>query len=179
LAIQSQSIDSTAAPAVAPADDARAGSTPETWVLFTVDGQMYALQLAEVERVVRAVQVMPLPETPAHIAGVVNVHGRVLPVVDLRARFGGEPSPMTLDNQFVIAKAGRLSLIVIADQALGTREAVGGLDPEDNEIPRCVRKVLPLEQGVVYSLDLERVLFGDESPTDSELAQILVELQTP
>ena len=66
--------------------DLHPGDT-ESWVLFTVDDQIYALDLVEVERMVRAVAVTPLPEVPAYVAGVVDVQGRVLPVVDLRLRF--------------------------------------------------------------------------------------------
>lgn len=149
----------------------------ETWVLFVVDEQTYALQLSEVERIVRAVEVKRLPEVPAHIRGVVNVQGRVLPVVDLRTRFGERPRPIALDDHFIIARTSTLFLILVADSALGSREVSSTAAPRDAGVPRCVRKVAPLELGVVYALDLEQVLFGDESPTKSELARILRELQ--
>jgi chemotaxis signal transduction protein len=149
----------------------------ETWVLFVVDDQTYALQLHEVERIVRAVEVKRLPEVPAHVRGVVNVQGRVLPVVDLRARFGERSRPIALDDHFIIARTPALSLILAADSALGSREVSCTTTPQETGAPRCVRKVAPLDLGVVYALDLEQVLFGEESPTDSELARVLRELQ--
>ena len=149
----------------------------ETWVLFVIDDQTYALQLSEVERIVRAVEVKRLPEVPPHVRGVVNVQGRVLPVVDLRARFGERSRPIALDDHFIIARTAGLSLILAADSVLGSREVSGTTAPRGTGVPRCVRKVAPLDLGVVYALDLEQVLFGDESPTDSELARVLRELQ--
>ena len=161
-----------------PVTEQRSAGTSETWVLFAVDDQIYALGMGEVERIVRAVEVKPLPEVPPHIRGVVDVQGRVLPVVDLRVRFGGKSRAIALDDHFVIAHTSALSLILPADSALGSREVSDASTPADSEIPRCVRRVVPLDLGMVYALDLERVLFGDESPTDSELARLLTELQT-
>lgn len=149
----------------------------ETWVLFTVDSQIYALDLWEVERIVLAVEVKPLPEVPPYVAGVVDVHGRVLPVVDLRLRFDQPTRPLALNDHFVIAKTPTHSLILPVDAALGSRQVPADSIPADTQLPRCVRKVVPLDVGVVYSLDLQRVLFGDEPPFDSRLAQVLAELQ--
>ena len=156
--------------------DLHPGDT-ESWVLFTVDDQIYALDLDEVERMVRAVAVTPLPEVPAYVAGVVDVQGRVLPVVDLRLRFDRPTRPISPADHFVIAHTPTHSVILPADTALGSVHIPRASIPADTELPRCVRKVVPTELGVVYSLDLQRVLFGDEPPFDSRLAQALAELQ--
>jgi purine-binding chemotaxis protein CheW len=149
----------------------------ETWVLFTVDDQIYALDLWEVERIVRATEVKPLPEVPVYVAGVVDVHGQVLPVIDLRLRFDRLTRPLDLNDHFVIAHTPTHRVILPVDSALGSRQVAADSIPPDTELPRCVRKVVPLDVGVVYCLDLQRVLFGDQPPFDSRLAQILAELQ--
>jgi chemotaxis signal transduction protein len=105
------------------------------------------------------------------------VHGRVLPVVDLRLRFDRPTRPIALNDHFVIAHTSTHSVILPADSVLGSREVSSDSIPQDTELPRCVRKVVPLDLGVVYSLDLQRVLFGDQPPFDSRLAQVLAELQ--
>jgi purine-binding chemotaxis protein CheW len=158
-----------------PTRESLVGET-ETWVLFTVDGQIYGLDLWEVERIVRAVEVNPLPEVPAYVAGVVDVHGRILPVVDLRARFDRPTRPIDLADHLVIAKSPTHSVVLPVDSALGSWLIRSDLVPPATELPRCVRKVVPLDLGVVYSLDLQRVLFGDRPPFDTKLAQILAEL---
>lgn len=158
-----------------PIRESHLGET-ETWVLFTVDGQIYGLDLWEVERIVRAVEVNALPEVPAYVAGVVDVHGRILPVVDLRVRFDQPTRPIDLADHFVIAKSPTHSVVLPVDSALGSHLISSDLVPPATELPRCVRTVVPLELGVVYSLDLQRVLFGDQPPFDTKLAQILTEL---
>ena len=153
-------------------------SETETWVLFTVDDQIYGLDLWEVERIVRAVEINPLPEVPPYVAGVVDFHGQILPVIDLRARFDRPTRDITLADHFVIAKSPTHSVVLPVDTALGSRQIPSHLVPPDTELPRCVRKVVPLDMGVVYSLDLQRVLFGDQPPFDTKLAQVLAELNS-
>ncbi len=168
-------LDTTAEGRVVSAGD----GTVEPWVLFTVDEQIYALDLWEVERIVRAVEVKPLPEVPIYVAGVVDVHGRVLPVVDLRLRFDRLTRPLSIRDQFIIAHTPTHSVVLPVDTTLGSRDIPTDQIPSDTQLPRCVRKVVPLDIGVAYSLDLQRVLFGDEPPFDSRLAQVLAELQGP
>jgi chemotaxis signal transduction protein len=152
---------------------------PEICVLFLIDGQTYALQIGEVERIVRAVEVKPLPESPPHVCGVVNVQGKVLPVVDLRVRFGQETRDIRPEDHFIIARTPNFSLVLPVDAALGSREVSGWVDPPDDEARfRAVRKVVPLDLGNVYALDLDRVLFGAESPAESEFASVLEDLQS-
>ena len=125
----------------------------------------------------RAVEVKRLPEVPTYVAGVVDVHGQVLPVVDLRLRFDSLTRPVAPSDHFIIARTPTHSVILPVDSTLGSRDIPVDSIPPDTELPRCVRKVVPLEEGVAYSLDLQRVLFGDEPPFDTRLAQVLAELQ--
>ena len=154
-----------------------ADGAAESWVLFTVDDQIYALDLWEVERIVRAVEVKPLPEVPPYIRGVVDVRGRVLPVVDLRVRLGGKSRPISPEDHFIIGRTATHSVVIPVDSAVGSQVIAGAAIPPDSDLPRCVRKVVPLEMGVVYSLDLQRVLFGDDPPFDTQLSRVLAELQ--
>lgn len=83
----------------------------------------------ESERIVRAVEVKPLPKIPPHIRGFVNAQGPVLPVVDLRVRLGQKPWPVALGDHFVIARTKDLSVILPVDAALGSRTVSGGSTP--------------------------------------------------
>ena len=56
-------------------------------VVFALDDQRYALHLSAVDRVVPMVRVTPLPKAPDIVIGVVNVQGRVIPVINMRRRF--------------------------------------------------------------------------------------------
>ena len=151
----------------------------DVWVLFSLDGQTYALRIWEVERIVRAVEVRPLPESPAHILGVVNIQGRVLPVVDLRARFGKPSRDISLDDHFIVTWATGSSAVVLpVDAALGSQQIAGGTIPED-EIARtqCLSKVLTLGNEMVYALDLKKLVAADDLPAETYSSSMRARLE--
>jgi chemotaxis signal transduction protein len=162
----------------APGGGAADGSG-ETWVLFIVDEQKYALRMYEVERIVRAVEVQPLPEAPSHVRGVVNVQGHVLPVIDLRLRFGRAARDLRLEDHFIIARTAELSVVLPVDAALGSVEISAGTRPAREEAQlSCIKKIMPHDQDMVYALDLERVVYGDQSPAQSDLTSAIAGVQT-
>ena len=91
----------------------------QTLVLFRLDDQRYALFLTAVERVIRAVAVTPVPETPAFVLGLVNLTGQLLPVFSLRRCLGLPDRPIRPADQFVILRTSRLTLAIMVDEVQG------------------------------------------------------------
>ena len=133
--------------------------------VFTLGDQRYALPLSAVERVVRVVEVTPLPQAPDIVLGVVNVQGRVVPVVNLRRRFRLPERAIALTDQLVIAHTTRRPVALVVDAVTGVleysgREAVGARDIVPGM--EYVEGVVKLEDGLVLIHDLDRFLSLDE-----------------
>ena len=85
---------------------------------FTLDEQRFAVPLYSVERVLRAQAVTVVPDSPEFICGVIDYHGEVIAVINLRRRFNLQSRPeellVELNDRFIIAKtlSGKLALIV-------------------------------------------------------------------
>lgn len=114
-------------------------------VVFTLDDRGYGLPLPAVERIVRAVAVTPLPKAPDIVLGVINVQGRVIPVINVRRRFRLPEREIGLADQIVIARSRRRRVALVVDAVSGVLEysepdAVGAQD---------VLPALPYVQGVV------------------------------
>lgn len=88
----------------------------ERGVVFSLQEQRFALPLEVVVRVVHAVHVTPVTHAPPMVRGVIDVHGEVLPVVDVRERFGLPPHEIELSDRFVIARAGARTLALWVDR---------------------------------------------------------------
>ncbi len=95
----------------------RAGPTREVLV-FELGGQRYGLPILDVSELVRAVTITRLPNAPAFIEGVVNVRGRILPVLDIRARFHLPAKPLDPADHFIVASAGARGVILRVDRAI-------------------------------------------------------------
>ena len=140
---------------------ADAGPRTREVLVFEVDAQRYALPIADVRELVRAVAITPLPDAPALIEGVVDVRGRILPVLDVRARFGLPARPVDPSDQFIVASAGARGVILRVDRA--THLALvdeGALPSSPAAAPETayMAGVARLEDGLVLIHDLATFL---------------------
>jgi len=137
--------------------------TTDTWlVVFEVDGRRLALEIAGVERVLRMVALDPLPRAPAVIAGVFDLHGELVPVVDVRHRLRLPERPWRAADQLLVVRArrGRLALAVERVATVAAVDA-GAIRRADETVPglEYLRGVVPLPaEGVVFVHDLDAFL---------------------
>jgi purine-binding chemotaxis protein CheW len=71
-------------------------------VLFSLEEPRYALYLSAVERVIRSVEVTPLPKAPEIVIGVINIQGEIIPVIDIRKLFHLPIHEISIDDLFII-----------------------------------------------------------------------------
>lgn len=83
-------------------------------VVFEVGGAGYVLPATIVRELESFGEVTPVPGTPPHVAGIVHVRGQVLPLVDLRVRFGLPPGTPSLDRRVIVVEheGRRIGLLV-------------------------------------------------------------------
>lgn len=89
-------------------------------LLFTLDGRAFAVRLALVERVVAIAALAPLPGAPPVVAGLVNLGGRFLPVLDVRARLGMTTRPARLTDGLIIVRLDAGTVALWVDRIDGT-----------------------------------------------------------
>lgn len=89
------------------------------FVVLHLDELRIALPLAAVERVIRATYVVCLPQALDIVLGVVNVQGRIIPIVNTRKRFRLPDREIVLTDQFVIARTQRRPVALMVDAVSG------------------------------------------------------------
>ncbi|HEX6767144.1 MAG TPA: chemotaxis protein CheW, partial [Polyangiaceae bacterium] len=87
------------------------------YVVFGVNGSEYSLPADTVLQMESFEGATAVPGAPPFVAGVVQIRGRVLPVVDLRVRFGGTPGERVLDNRIVVGQHGERVVGLLVDNA--------------------------------------------------------------
>lgn len=137
-------------------------------VVFKVDGAEYALPAADVLQMESFTGATPVPGAPSHVAGLVQVRGRVIPVVDARVRFGLPPLQRSLDTRVVVGQLGNRTVGLLVDSA---REVLK-LDPAQVKPPPplvvegargFVKAVAQVGPRLVMLIDFPRVI-GEETP---------------
>lgn len=143
------------------------GSTREgaaaALVVLRLDGREYALPVADVEEVLPMVAMVPVPGAPPWLAGVINLRGRTVPVVDLRTRLGLPPTEPGLRTPILVASAGGRPVGLIADEVVEALGLTGeSIEPPDelagaahpfSALARAADRVIPV-------FDVERLTAG-------------------
>jgi len=134
-------------------------------VVFALDDQKFGLDLSRVERIVRALEITPLPEAPSEILGVINIEGEIVPVVNSRRRLSLPEREIELSDHFIVANGPEKSLALVADKVEPVLEV-----PEDLVVlsdpavlgGSCVQGVAKMEEGMSVILDVEKILVSQE-----------------
>lgn len=152
---------------------AEAGKTPALagkHLTFKLDAESYGIPVIKVREIIRLIPITAVPQVPAYVKGVINLRGKIIPVVDLRIRFGlgaGSNSDSTciVVVQVQLAGARNLAMGLIVDAV----EEVVNIMPEDiEETPDFGTQVdatyilgMAKVKGQVKALiDIDRVLAG-------------------
>jgi len=112
------------------------------YLVFTLEDQRYALGLEAVERVVRAVELTSVPEAPEILMGLINLQGRIIPVLNIRRRFHLPPRDMEIKDRIIVSRTSSRKIAIIADR---TEAVVEFAQEEIHE----ARKILPDMDGYV------------------------------
>ena len=147
--------------------------SPMRWVLMTVDGQTYALPLTAVDRILRMVEVTPLPGAPDVVEGVIDIQGEVVPVVSIRRRLGLIHRRVEISDSLVVAHARNRRLAVIAESVLDVVERSGGDRVSTSDIARgtqYIEGLLKTDDGLVLIQDLDKFFsFEEESSLEQAM----------
>jgi len=130
-------------------------------VVFTLDEQRYAVHLAVVERIVQVVDITPLPKAPEIVLGIINMQGRIIPVIDIRGCFGLPERDINLSDQLIIANTSTRTVALVVDGVNGVIERPAeDVISAEKILPKIeqVEGVVKLEDGMVLIHDLEQFL---------------------
>ena len=135
------------------------------YVVFLLDGQRYALQLSTVERVIKVVDITPLPKAPKIVLGIINNQGQVIPVVNIRSRFRLPEKEISLSDQLIVANTSKRQFAILVDSATGIIESpTEEIVPPEQILPHLnfLEGVIKLEDGIVLIHDLDTFLSLEE-----------------
>ena len=134
-------------------------------VVFELEQRRYALSLETVERVIRIVAVTPLPKAPEIVLGAINLQGRLIAVMNVRARFRLPDRSLALSDQLIIARTRNRPVALLVDAVAGVFEypesqvvAAQALVPGTDYVAGVVR----LSDGMLLIHDPDRFLSLDE-----------------
>jgi purine-binding chemotaxis protein CheW len=136
-------------------------------ISFTVGSEEYGLELLRVKEVIRMRQITWLPKAPACVKGIINLRGDVIPIVDLRERFGLVAQEQTATTRVIVVQVeGRMVGMVVDSASQVVRILADQFEPPPTivgvEAREFVKAVAKLGDRLIITVDVDRILSAEE-----------------
>ena len=136
-------------------------------VVFDLASEAYGVDIGAVREIIRMQDITKVPRTPEFVEGVINLRGKVIPVVDLRKRFMLPVAEQNDDNRIVVVDIGGQDIGVVVDAVTEVLRILSdSVEPPSSVITTTdsdyLMGICKLESRMIILLDLERVLSDDE-----------------
>jgi len=136
-------------------------------VSFALGSEEYGVDIAQVQEINRMVAITHVPRAPHFMEGVINLRGQLIPIIDLRTRFGMPRTEHTKNTRIVVTEIGskRVGMVVDSvsevlriptEQIEDAPDMIAGVDTE------YIRGVGKVGDRLIIMLDLGRVISGNE-----------------
>ena len=141
------------------------------YLTFSLDQEEYGVSILKVREIIGMLNITPVPQTPLFIKGVINLRGQVIPVVDLRLKFGMPELDYSERTSIIVVEArgsaGSVPIGIVVD-SVSEVVNIRGEDIEDTPTfgvsvdTSYILGMARTEQGVKILLDIDKVLSAEE-----------------
>ena len=142
-------------------------------VIFKLANEDYGLPISKVQEINRLVEVTKLPHTPEFMEGIINLRGRIIPVLDLRKRFGFISQEYKDETRIIVTEVSNQTVGLIVDAV----HEVVTLQGDSIEPPpptfvldaQYVQGIGKMENRLVIMLDIDQIVNSQENATLQEI----------
>jgi purine-binding chemotaxis protein CheW len=146
------------------------------FLTFILGDEVYGIEILKVREIIKLMDITTVPRTPDYLKGVINLRGKVIPIVDLRSKFTMPEIEHTQETCIIVVEVNKTSIGIIVDSV----SEVSNINSEEIEdAPHLGQDIdtnfiLGLgktKERIVILLDIELVLSSEELETVGELAK--------
>ncbi len=144
------------------------GSEEQQLVVFELSGESYGVDISAVNTIIRMQPITHVPRAPEFVEGVINLRGSIVPVIDLRRRFGLSNFEETKASRIVVVETESGLIGMIVDAVTETLSiSFDAIEPPSSIVTstdsRYLRGVAKTDDRLLILLDIERILSAAES----------------
>lgn len=131
-------------------------------VTFNLDGEEYGVDIGSVQEIIRVIQITAVPNAPDFVKGVINLRGRVIPVLSLRKRLDLPDGKLTKNSRIMVVDCGAKVLGLLVDGVSQViRIPVASVDTPPGEVEGTkafVKGIGKIDSRLIMIMELDKVL---------------------
>lgn len=142
------------------------------YVTFTLEDEVYGINVMQVQEVLREIEVAPVPGAPHYVTGIINLRGNVVSVIDARTRFGLQRRESTPLTRIIVIEAQQQIIGILVDSVaevvdMEMSEIETAPNVGNEETARYIDGVVSRDERLLILVDLNKLL------TEAELGEIV------
>jgi purine-binding chemotaxis protein CheW len=146
-------------------------STTTQYLTFKLDEEFFAIDVAQVREILDLTTITKVPQTPEFMRGVINLRGSVVPVIDMRMKFGMPKTESTVNTCIVVLEVSLDNEMAVFGALVDSVQEVFELEPEQIEPPPkigirlktdFIRGLGKRDNVFIIILDVDRIFSSDE-----------------
>ena len=154
----------------------RASTAGGLYLTFALDGEEYGLEILKVREIISLCEITCVPQTPEFVKGVINLRGKVIPVIDLRLKFAMAEAERTEETCIIVVSLGELETGILVDKVSEVLDIACQDIDQTPEFGGSVNTDFILGMGktgrrVTILLDIEKVLSDAEAADIAEIVK--------
>ncbi|MDP4116618.1 MAG: chemotaxis protein CheW [Bacteroidota bacterium] len=136
-------------------------------VTFIVGNEEFAVDIILVHEIIRMIQITKVPNSPDFVDGVINLRGRIIPVINLRYKIGLEKKPTDKNTRIIVVEVNNNTIGFIVDsvrEVLRIPESITEAPPEltTNINSNFIKSVGKLDDRLIILIDIQKVISTEE-----------------
>jgi purine-binding chemotaxis protein CheW len=163
---------------------------PGKHLTFLLGQEFYGLPVLKVREIIKLVNITPVPRMPGHVKGVVNLRGKIIPIIDLRLKFDMAPAANTDRTCIIVVQAADSAQITTTALGVVVDSVEEVLNISANEIEETpdfgtavniasLQGMAKINGKVVSLLDIDRVVGADRETTAAHPSPTTVTQSAP
>ena len=146
------------------------------FLTFILGNEVYGIEILKAREIIGLMDITTVPQTPEYMKGVINLRGKVIPVIDLRLKFGMPEEEHTQETCVIVVEVNNTSIGIIVDSVSEVSDINGGEIEDAPSFGQGIDTSFIMALGkvkdkIIILLDIEAVLSSEELEMVGELAK--------
>lgn len=145
------------------------------YLTFVLDGEEYGIRILAVQEIIGSMSVTKVPRTPAFLRGVINLRGKIIPVVEMRAKFGMPEVEDTPETCIIVVRTAGVEMGIVVDAVSEVVDIAPEMVDESPNFGAAVDSsyivgIGKVASGVKVLLDVDQVLAVEQAEAEVDAA---------